>query len=527
MFWADTIVEDILKTSPEKKEFIIRDEKTPSGRVHIGSVRGVMVHGIIAQILEERGKKVRFIYEFNDFDPMDGLPIYLEKAKYKPEMGKSLKDIPSPDPVYKNYAECFGAEFLEVIQRSGFFPETPRAFDLYKEGKMNKWLRLALTKNTLIRNIYKKVSGSEKDEHWCPVQVLCEQCGKIGTTDVKSFDGEQVTYVCESEKVTWARGCGHTGTVSPFDGRAQLTWKVEWPAKWAAYNVDIEGAGKDHCAAGGSRDVGEALCKEVFNIQAPFNIPYEFFLINGAKMSSSKGEGATAKAVSDLIPPELFRFLMLRIVPTRPINFEAEGETIPRLFDEYDRAAEQYFLKEDSSFPDLGRVFELSQLPSDTTVQQHYLPRFSKLVFALQIPRLDIFEEVEKWKGSTLTEADRAEIILRKEYAEKWIQEHAPAKYLFQLSDDLPEATHSFTEDQKDIIRLLSTKLKKISWEGESIHGVIHEVKTELEIEPKALFPLLYMTFLGRESGPQMGWFLSTLEKDWVMKRLQKISEMK
>ena len=62
MFWADEIVEKIEKTFPDRKNFIVRDEKTPSGRVHIGSLRGVVIHGIIAQALKEKGLKARYFF---------------------------------------------------------------------------------------------------------------------------------------------------------------------------------------------------------------------------------------------------------------------------------------------------------------------------------------------------------------------------------------------------------------------------------------------------------------------------------
>ena len=77
MFWADEIVEKVEKTFPDRKSFIVRDEKTPSGRVHIGSLRGVVIHGVVAQALKEKGHSVKYFYEINDADPMDGLPVYL------------------------------------------------------------------------------------------------------------------------------------------------------------------------------------------------------------------------------------------------------------------------------------------------------------------------------------------------------------------------------------------------------------------------------------------------------------------
>ena len=78
MLWVDKIVTDIQKRMSDDiksgKELIVRDEKTASGRVHIGSMRGVAIHGLVADVLNENGIKAKFLYEINDFDPMDGLP---------------------------------------------------------------------------------------------------------------------------------------------------------------------------------------------------------------------------------------------------------------------------------------------------------------------------------------------------------------------------------------------------------------------------------------------------------------------
>lgn len=526
MFWVDEVVNKILETYPDKNEFIIRDEKTLSGRVHVGSVRGVVIHGTIAQALRERGKKARFIYEFNDYDPMDGMPKDLEGKGFDQHMGKPLCNIPSPDGKAINFAEFYGEEFLSVIHELGFNPELPRASQAYREGKMNDWIRLGLTKNKEIREIYKRISGSQKEEHWSPVQVICENCGKVGSTDVLSFDGEKVKYICKKDKVKWAVGCEHEGEISPFDGKAELTWKLEWPAKWAAYHVDIEGAGKDHNAAGGSHDIATAICNEVSHSSIPFNIPYEFFLVGGRKMSSSKGIGQTARDIANQLPPEILRFLMLKTIPHRLIEFDAEGDTIPRLFDQYDEAAKWYFHQgeKDVVQTDQARAFELSQVTSDSP-QGRFLPRFSQLVFIIQIPRLDVYEEVAKMKGSPLTELDRQEIDLRVHYARRWLVSYAPDKYRYTLQETLPESVQELNDIQKQFARELAEKLEALmTWDGEVIHGTIHEmVKGNEEFTPKLCFETIYCLFLDKAFGPQAGWFLSALEKEFVIKRLREV----
>lgn len=524
MFWVDEIVDKILETYPDKDNFVIRDEKTLSGRVHIGSLRGVVVHGMVNQVLNEKGKKSTFVFEYNDYDPMDGMPKELEGKGFDKYMGMPLVNIPSPDGKAKNFPEYYGEEFLGVIKEIGFDPDLPRASDSYKSGKMNDWIKVALTKNNEIREIYKRISGSEKEEHWSPVQVICEKCGKVGSTDVLSFDGEKVKYVCKKDKVTWAEGCEYEGEISPFDGNSELTWKIEWPAKWDVYNVTIEGAGKDHNAAGGSHDIGEAICNEITKTEIPFNIPYEFFLIGGKKMSSSKGVGQTARNIADLVPPEMLRYLMISKKPNQPIEFDPEGDTIPRLFDQHDEAAKWYFEKgeKDTLQTDLARSFELCQVTSEKPVER-FLPRFSQLVFIIQIPRLDVYEEVVKLKGSALTETDREEIAMRVSYAKKWLETFAPERYRYNLQEGFPEAANELTDTQKGFLGILAEKLEKLnSWEGEDIHGTIHEIaKSDNEFGPKVCFPAIYTLFLGKEYGPQVGWFLSALEKEFVIKRIK------
>ncbi len=524
MFWVDEIVDEIIKTYPNKDEFILRDEKTLSGPVHVGSLRGVVIHGIIAQVLNERGKNGRFVFEFNDFDPMDGMPKELEGKGFDEHMGKPLYTVPSPDNEAENFAEYYGDTFKSVIEEIGFHPEMPRAKQAYLSGKMNDWIRIGLTKNNEIREIYKRISGSDKPEHWSPVSIVCEKCGKIGSTDVISFDGEKVKYVCTKDKVTWAVGCEHEGEISPFDGNAKLTWKVEWPAKWDVYNVTIEGSGKDHNAAGGSHDIGVAICNEISKTDVPFNVPYEFFLIGGKKMSASKGLGQSARDIANLVPPEILRYLMIAKKPNQPIEFDPEGDTIPRLFDQHDESAKWYFEKgeKDTLQTDLARCFELSQTSDETPVEK-FLPRFSQLVFIIQIPRLDVYEEVAKMKGSVLTDADRDEIDLRIKYAKQWIETFAPEKYIYKLQDSLPESASKLTDIQKKFLSTLSDKLSNIdNWDGELIHGQIHEiVKNSEEFGPKICFPAIYNLFLGKEYGPQVGWFLSALEKDFVINRLK------
>ncbi len=191
--------------------------------------------------------------------------------------------------------------------------------------------------------------------------------------------------------VKWAKGCSYTGEISPFDGNGKLPWKVDWPAHWTVMGVTIEGAGKDHSSAGGSRDIAKELCAEVFNYPNPYNLPYEFFLIGGKKMASSKGLCLKARELADVLPWEVGRFLFTRTDYKKAIEFDPVGtQAIPNLFDEYQKAAEAYFNKGDN---DLARAFELSQVRE---VQQPPKIRFSVLAQWVQMPNK---EEEKKKEG--------------------------------------------------------------------------------------------------------------------------------
>lgn len=531
MFWVDRIVDDILQKYPHKEEFIVRDEKTLSGQVHVGSLRGLVIHGVVAEALRLKGKKVRFIFEMNDADPMDGLPTYLDPQIYTQNMGKPLRNVPAPaEREYQgtkasNLAEYYGLEFLEIIHNLGFQPEITWAYQKYHEGFYDEWIKKVLKSPKKIRDIYKRIAHSEKPTDWMPLQVVCENCEKIGSTVVSDFDGDTAVYRCEPDLVEWAQGCGYRGAVQPWKGQGKLPWKVEWPVKWASYHVDIEGAGKDHCASSGSHDVGEAIIEEVLKTHVPYNIPYEFFTLEGEKMSSSRGNAASAKAVTDLLPPEVFRFLILMKEPNQPIEFSPAGEAIPRVFDRYDEAATHYFTPEPKkTFPDLDRLFFFSQL-DPTGLQPCFLPRFSKLVFWSQIPHVNVEDMVEKEKGAPLTPRDKEEIKKRLHYIQTWLREYAPERYVYSVLEQMPISARTLSSEQKTFLGTLAELVQAKDLTGEALHGEIHALVKANKLKPNVAFPAIYQAFMGKDFGPQAGWFIEALDRSFVLQRLKEVAE--
>ena len=525
MFWADRIADEVERRYKDRieagKPIVVRDEKTASGKVHVGSLRSAALHAIVADILRERGHNVEFYFEINDFDPMDGIPSYLDKAEWGKYMGHPLFKVPSPESGFENFAELYGQEYVDVVNKIGFGATVYRATELYKQGAMNDQIRAVLDKKEIVHKIYKEVSGSDRSADWYPLNVICENCGNLSATKITDWDGELVTYTCSSDTIEWAEGCGHSGQISPFNGNASLPWKPEWAAKFVAKDVTFEGGGKDHYTKGGSRQVAEAICREVFEHEPPYGVFNEFFLVGGKKMSSSKGNAATAKEMVELLPPHMLRLLLLKTPINRQIDFDPEGDAIPVLFDTYDRLAEKAWsgVEDDDT-----QVFRFSHVPGqrDSVFERRFLPRFSQIAFFVQMPHMDVYEEVTKLKGSDLTDADRSEIDLRVEYAKRWLADYAEDRFIFTLQSVIPDAASAITEQQKAALIALADKLDETDeMTGESLHALIHDVKEESGLSPQEFFKAIYVAFLGKESGPKVGWFLSTLEKDFVAKRLR------
>jgi lysyl-tRNA synthetase, class I len=522
MFWADKIAAD------SQENQIVNDSKTPSGRVHVGSLRGVVIHDVIQRALKHANKPPKFLYGVDDYDALDTVPHYLDQEKFSPYLGFPLCNVPSPRENASDYAKYFMGEFLEVFEYLGVRPEVYYLRDLYRTGQLNDSIDIFLKNAPLVREAYLEVSKAKRPDNWYPFQVICEKCGKIATTVVTDYNGAEVFYTCQPDATDWVKGCGHSGWVSPFDGKGKLPWKVEWVAKWDVLGVSIELAGKDHSQKGGSRDVANAICRKVLQKQPPFHSPYEFILVNGTKMSSSKGVGSSAKEIAELLPPELLRFLMLRTQPKTVINFAPNYETIVRLFRDYDTLIEKYRnlapeAQQEAALPEELMPLLYAQL--DGAIQPYQPIDFSTLISLLQVPHLDIHQEIEKRSTHPLSEYDWTIAKQRIAVAQKWLADYADEEEKLVLYlDAMPEKAKGLTQQQMIYLEKLIHNLSNIQdWNAEELQTTLFATAKELEMQQPIAFKAVYLSFLGKERGPKAGALLSYLEREFVIDRLQAV----
>lgn len=504
MFWADKIAKSL------KGKQHIDDMKTPSGRIHVGALRGVIIHDLIFRALCELDIKAEYTYVINDYDPFDSLPVYLPK-KYVEYLGWPLFKIPSPKKGFRSLAEFYALEFMGVFNKLGARPKIIWSSDLYQSGKMDKLIRIALDNAEKIQDIYQQVSGSKKREiSWLPFQPICQKCGKLGTTKAYKWDGENVYYRCEPKMVSWAVGCDYEGKISPFGGSGKLPWKVDWPAHWKVLGVTFEGAGKDHFSKGGSWDIAAALCEKVFNYPRPQGIGYEFFLVKGAKMSSSQGIGASAYEMAEILPAEILRFLMVRTNYNQTIDFSPDTDIIPKLFDEYDRCAKEYLEKGKNS--PLGRIFELSQINSQK-IEPPVKLRFRQLAQLIQMPNM-------------VDEINSDPVLKRRAgFAKIWLEKFASEEEKFTIQENLPKEVKKLTDKQRQLLNKIIMEMDK-KWEPEKFQNEIYKWGKSLGLTSTQTFQAIYLPLLGKDHGPRAAWLILSLPSEFIKKRFTQASTL-
>jgi lysyl-tRNA synthetase, class I len=524
MFWADE-----LAASAGGRQ-VVNDSKTPSGTVHVGSLRGPVVVDTIARALRAADRDVELRYGVDDLDPMDAQALLTPDAIDR-FMGVPLAQVPDPaGDCHPSYARHFAGVFVDTFDGLGIRPDTYYWMsEVYGSGAMDPFLRRALDAAATIRDIYRRVANVDHPDDWHPAMVICESCGRIGTTIVTAWDAERevVRYECRPDLREWATGCGHAGEVSPYGGRAKLPYNVDWAAKWELFGVTIEPAGKDLSTKGGSRDRSDAIAREVFGNEPPLNVPYEFLNIGGKKMSTSKGLGAAATEIVDVIPPEQLRLLFLRPRPNTAIEFDPHGtDAIPRLFDESDRLAAATAGREVRGElpPHHDRVFAYSLVEPDADVAVEaaaYRPAFSHLALLEQIPGVDVLERVAAEKGEPLTGREEELVEERRRAARAWLAAYAPESARLAVQDGLPAAANALSETQRGYLGELATRTaSEPPASGEAWQALIFATARELGLPAGEAFRAVYLAFLGRPNGPRAGWLIASLEPALVQRRL-------
>ena len=76
MDWADVLSQRVRDAGPQ----VVNDSKTPSGTVHVGSLRGPVILDAITRALRANGIQTTLLYGVDDLDPMDAQALLTPDA---------------------------------------------------------------------------------------------------------------------------------------------------------------------------------------------------------------------------------------------------------------------------------------------------------------------------------------------------------------------------------------------------------------------------------------------------------------
>jgi lysyl-tRNA synthetase class 1 len=244
-------------------------------------------------------------------------------------------------------------------------------------------------------------------------------------------------------------------------------------------------------------------------------------------MSTSKGRGAAAHEIVEVIPPEQLRFFFLRPKPNHAVDFDPVGtDAVPRLFDEFDKFADATAgrpVRGDLP-PGYAGTFAYSLLDPRADVAAEaaaFRPAFGHLALLAQIPNADIRTRIDAEKGSDLTTREEAILDERVRAARAWLEAYAPERAIVAVREDPPiEALLALDDDQRGYLGALA-EAGPAPVSGEGWQDRIFSVATDRGLANGRAFAAIYAAFLGRTNGPRAGWLLASLDPEFVVERLR------
>ena len=502
MHWADVAAEKLLENG---EKHVISSGITPSGPIHLGSMREILTADAIVKSVNDKGGDAKLIYIADNADPLRKVYPFLDSEIYEKYVGMPLAEIPAPDGK-GTYDQYFLRPFFKSLETVGVFPEVVENYDSYKKGKFTECTKIFVDNRDQTREILEKISGRQLPKKWFPWTFL----DKDGTLT----DGEVVKL--EWPNVTFLNKYGDEITNDMSKGEGKLPWRLDWPAKWKILNVTFEAFGKDHATKGGSYDTGKKLSENILDSKTPLDLVYEWIHLKGkGAMHSSTGLVISAEEMLTMAPPEVIRWIVMKPQPNRHIDFDP-GLGLLNMVDRYDKTEQEYY--DDELEDNEKRAFELSQVNEISKEKPNILP-YKHLVTLSQSKNnlTDIMQALKR--TGEVKDIDEDKLEERVKCIKQWTQNYAPESVVFEIQEEAPEI--DLDDLQTKCIKLLIEKMKDVDWTPEGIHNSFYELQEENKIPAKNFFKIIYNILLDKERGPRLGFFLATMDKKFIIERLE------
>ena len=290
----------------------------------------------------------------------------------------------------------------------------------------------------------------------------------------------------------------------------KLAWKVEFAARWAAFDIRFEAYGKDIMD---SVKVNDWVSDEILEYPHPHHVKYEMFLDKGGKkISKSLGNVVTAQKWLEFGDPKSILLLLYkRITGARELGFE----DIPSLMNEYNELEDIFFgkLKVDNQakaikLKGLYEYVNLLNVPKEAGTHVNY---------RLLVELSRIFKE------------NRTEIVMKKliDYGVIKNSDDRLVK-LIELAGNFADEFEQQENANVDVDSSFKSALGDLSKalaveeDPEDIQNTIYQIAKSHGIQPKDFFVILYQIILGTTRGPKIGPFISDIGRKKVAETISK-----
>ncbi len=521
--WADQAARRVLTQKGDRDVYTVASGITPSGTVHIGNFREVITVDFVARSLQAMGKKVRFIYSWDNFDTFRKVPKNIPKQEeFKAYLRMPISRIPDPRGAFATYDEFGIKTFEDELKRVGVNPEFIYQEKQYAAGRYAEQIKHALVERKKIIEILNRFRTEPLEESWLPTSIYCEKCQK-DTVKNETFDGEWgYSYECKS--------CGNIGSTDIRSCKnIKLAWRVDWPMRWAIEKVDFEPGGKEHSSAGGSYDTAKHIVKEIWNVEPPTYQQYDFVMIKGGtgKMSSSSGDLFTLSQALEVYTPQIVRWIFANQRPNHDFALAFDIDVI-KCYDEFDRAEELAFKKpnseDDQKWIQNRRALELSTPDGEFPEVKPFRPSFRELCNHLQIFDFDIKRSLERYyRAEVKNSADEILFFERAEKCIAWIKTHAPEEFKFSVRSE--KAILKVSELEDCALKNLTELLRSVDLEAidptELNQKIYDDVIKKNAIDSKQFFSLIYQKLIARDRGPRLPGLIKEIGQSKMLNLLE------
>ena len=179
MDWADELAASV--QGPQ----VVNDSKTPSGTVHVGSLRGPVILDVITRALRAQRPRDHAALRRRRPRP-DGRPGAPVARRDRARDGRARSPTcPTRSATATRRTRATSPSlFIDTFDGLGIHPDRYYWMsDIYPTGQVDPFIRTALDKAAVVREIYRRVANVQHPDYWLPVSVICPNCGKVGHDD--------------------------------------------------------------------------------------------------------------------------------------------------------------------------------------------------------------------------------------------------------------------------------------------------------------------------------------------------------